>query len=281
MLKIQLKSNPSKGHWLVGEQLTIGTHSDNDLRLQGPGIAAFHLEIAIQGERLTLSMPGGSCQVNGRPGREGQALNPGDLLRLGQSELELIDPKQITARSPHTRPRSVQGWWLTVDHPEGQPRRFELDTAVVLGRAADCDISLPYGMLSRRHASLRPVAEGIELQDLASSNGTFINNQRIDEALLKAGDTFCAAGLRFTINAPHTTINQTILRPALTDDAIAAATRCDKRAARDEPNIQVSIDVAQSPAEAHPANTGRWGWSIAVLVAGIVAAAGWWLLRTG
>ena len=74
---------------------------------------------------------------------------------------------------------------------DGAERTFELVSDVVLGRDTSADIVLtdPSGEVSRRHA--RIVIRGTEavLEDLGSSNGTFVNGERLDGPYaLRAGD---------------------------------------------------------------------------------------------
>ena len=56
----------------------------------------------------------------------------------------------------------------------------EVEQEVVIGREnADLTISDPE--ISRRHALVRPIARGIEVEDLGSMNGTYVNGKRIGE----------------------------------------------------------------------------------------------------
>lgn len=68
--------------------------------------------------------------------------------------------------------------------------RFLLDADVVTaGRHPDSDIFLDDITVSRRHAELRRVADGTWLAcDTGSLNGTYVNRQRIDTAILSNGD---------------------------------------------------------------------------------------------
>jgi ABC-type multidrug transport system ATPase subunit len=61
--------------------------------------------------------------------------------------------------------------------------------AITIGRAVDNDIVIPDVLASRHHATLVPTAEGIEIQDASSINGTFVNGSRVKEAVLNQGDT--------------------------------------------------------------------------------------------
>jgi len=57
-----------------------------------------------------------------------------------------------------------------------------------IGRDASNTIRLHDTEVSRRHAEFEAVANGYLLRDVNSANGTFVNNQRVQEALLSAGD---------------------------------------------------------------------------------------------
>ncbi|OBI71485.1 FHA domain-containing protein [Mycobacterium sp. E740] len=61
--------------------------------------------------------------------------------------------------------------------------------AIKIGRATDNDIVVPDVLASRHHATLVPTADGTEIQDNRSINGTFVNGARVDSALLHDGDT--------------------------------------------------------------------------------------------
>jgi hypothetical protein len=58
-----------------------------------------------------------------------------------------------------------------------------------IGRSRDCDIVLEDAGASRRHAEIRPYADGWELQDLGSTNGVRVNGRAIRDAQpLRPGD---------------------------------------------------------------------------------------------
>src|SRR6516165_9552127 len=71
-------------------------------------------------------------------------------------------------------------------------------SSMTVGRAADCDIQLNAPSVSSRHAVLLRVGEGWFLSDLGSSNGTFVNHQRIKQNIrLNSGDLIDLCGAQF------------------------------------------------------------------------------------
>ncbi|MGX9674088.1 FHA domain-containing protein [Mycobacterium sp. HM-7] len=62
--------------------------------------------------------------------------------------------------------------------------------AIKIGRGTDNDIVIPDVLASRHHATLIPsAAGGAQIIDNRSINGTFVNGQRVEEAMLRDGDT--------------------------------------------------------------------------------------------
>ncbi len=65
----------------------------------------------------------------------------------------------------------------------------QVPSQLCVGTAPGCEVRLSGEGLSRRHARLTRSAEGLRLRDLESTNGTFLNNVRVVEAFVRAGDT--------------------------------------------------------------------------------------------
>jgi diguanylate cyclase (GGDEF)-like protein len=62
------------------------------------------------------------------------------------------------------------------------------ETPLILGRDDNCDICINDESVSRKHARIEPIGDGYGVFDLQSTNGTFVNNNRVSLHMLKDGD---------------------------------------------------------------------------------------------
>ena len=80
--------------------------------------------------------------------------------------------------------------------PPLAPVRVEPGSEVTLGRSTECTLQLPAAGASRRHASVVSRDGTVVLRDLGSTNGTYLNGERVaGEATLRSGDKIRIGGL--------------------------------------------------------------------------------------
>jgi pSer/pThr/pTyr-binding forkhead associated (FHA) protein len=65
---------------------------------------------------------------------------------------------------------------------------LRMDREIIVGRSSDLDMVLVEDMVSRKHAKITASGDQIVIQDLGSTNGTFVNGEKIKKARLKEGD---------------------------------------------------------------------------------------------
>lgn len=98
--------------------------------------------------------------------------------------------------------------WLTVRNGPRRGATAEIvDAAVVVGRDDDCDLVLEDLKSSRRHARLEPQPDGtVALRDLGSSNGTYVDGERVEAAVLRGGEQlqFGDAVVTLSLEQPRT-----------------------------------------------------------------------------
>lgn len=62
-------------------------------------------------------------------------------------------------------------------------------TVTVIGRRHDCDLRIPLSTISRRHCRISQNGQALEIHDLGSTWGTFVNDKRVNGSTsVKAGD---------------------------------------------------------------------------------------------
>src|ERR1700675_2599139 len=72
-----------------------------------------------------------------------------------------------------------------------------------VGRAPRADIIVDAALVSRLHCRLEAGREGVDVIDLSSTNGTFVNDKRINRATLKIGDRLRVGRVELTIERTH------------------------------------------------------------------------------
>ena len=70
----------------------------------------------------------------------------------------------------------------------------------LIGRLDDCHIRIPAAGVSRRHCEILIEDGSVRVNDLNSSNGTFVNQDRVDSQALSAGDLISVGGLVFVVS---------------------------------------------------------------------------------
>ena len=115
---------------------------------------------------------------------------------------------------------------LTVE-PGGQSFPLQDDRTIV-GRVPTCDVVLPDHLVSRQHAEIRRESFGYAVRDLGSSNGTFVNGQRLsaDESRpLRDGDTLRLGSSELQFHDPSATLRV----PGLSESVAVAPVFLDHR----------------------------------------------------
>jgi pSer/pThr/pTyr-binding forkhead associated (FHA) protein len=76
-----------------------------------------------------------------------------------------------------------------LEPPEQRGRVYELADEVTVGRAPGCGVSLPDTTVSQLHARVFRDSHAFYVEDLGSTNGTWLNRARVGGAVvLKRGD---------------------------------------------------------------------------------------------
>jgi pSer/pThr/pTyr-binding forkhead associated (FHA) protein len=88
---------------------------------------------------------------------------------------------------------------LVLFKKNGSRKAFPLTSNVtVIGRRHECDLYIPLATVSRKHCQLSMNGQTLEIRDLDSTCGTFVNGRKVDgQTALKAGDYIRIGPLTF------------------------------------------------------------------------------------
>jgi ABC-type multidrug transport system ATPase subunit len=169
--------------------ITIGRAADNDVVLEYPMVSSHHARITIRDGRAVIEDLGST---------NGTAIGAHDN-RIRQSPIEESDIVFFGSfRIPAAR---LLGGQATFGEGSCTILPFQGD-AIVFGRDPSAEEVLDYPMISWRHARLTRAPEGMVVEDLGSTNGTYVNGARIAGPVRVApGDVIGLGSYTFRIKA--------------------------------------------------------------------------------
>jgi pSer/pThr/pTyr-binding forkhead associated (FHA) protein len=250
----------------------IGSGAGADVVLMAQGIAPQHCEVHLGGigAMLKLTNAANSLVLNGKQVVGDTAIKPGDIILFGKIAARLVAGDKVAAIPSITKPpaaddvedgrtkvrQALPKYILRGVSGSTFGKNFALQGTMTVGRQPDCDICIPSDEVSRHHAKLQVMPDGIAVEDIGSANGTFINDKRVHTGMLRPGEELRLDTVRFML-----------VSPALEMQKIAAASETAKRAA-----------VPAAPKEAASGGgVGKWviiGIVLALAVFGGLVASG-------
>jgi pSer/pThr/pTyr-binding forkhead associated (FHA) protein len=216
----------------------VGAGADCTVMLAAPGIGPQHCKL-FERDGQTFVQPLGNAVIvlNGKQITAEAPIKPGDLLLFARVGARVVAVEKSPAPTLPRRP-------LASGDDDGRTRvrmalpkfvmrgvsgptfgkTFGVVGALTLGRSAECDISIPSDEISRHHAKLQVVPDGVMVEDMGSANGTFVNNQRVHgPTLMRHGDELRLDTVRFMLMSPAAEAASAAQRPAEPVAAVAPA----------------------------------------------------------
>jgi pSer/pThr/pTyr-binding forkhead associated (FHA) protein len=97
-------------------------------------------------------------------------------------------------------------WILQSPNGRTGPLLFRVLAGAVktVGRAPRADFIVDAALVSRLHCRLEADAEKLAVIDLSSTNGTFVNDERVERANLKSGDRLRVGRVELTVEKKAT-----------------------------------------------------------------------------
>lgn len=188
-LIISIAGSLPQRHTLSEETITLGRASDNDIVVDAPIISRYHacLGRTPAGYQLVV-LPSASNPIlfKGRPLMGPHRLMHGDSLRIGTA-----DTSTIVSMTYETAAEAAEA---SIKITFGEKNVLQL------GRDPENDVVLDSPTVSRFHAQIERIGQRHRIRDLRSSNGTFVNEQRISgDTWVNPRDTIRLGSYRFVM----------------------------------------------------------------------------------
>jgi pSer/pThr/pTyr-binding forkhead associated (FHA) protein len=93
-------------------------------------------------------------------------------------------------------------WVISTEESAAAPFTFRIlpGNIKTVGRASAADFIVEAPLVSRVHCRLSAGATELEVVDLDSTNGTYVNGQRVERAAMKAGDALGVGRVSFLVS---------------------------------------------------------------------------------
>lgn len=139
-----------------------------------------------------------------------------DFLMLEAARLRDEAPP---APSPNSAPTAVGEPWarLTPMSDSDSPPLLLRGERVVLGRFDNCDVIIPHPSVSKHHCVFENSNGKMQVADMNSSNGTFVNGEQIQAADLHFGDVLQFGPVLYRFDPPHVAVAQPAPQPTPQD----------------------------------------------------------------
>ena len=185
---------------LVRGEMVVGRDPTGDVVMADPEVSSRHARLTSDNGTVSVEDIGSSngTFVNGQRVTGRRELAPGDRVMVGATVLEVrmredpaeVAPAPAVTRVGATRERAIPTPPVLV-FQSGPHAGNEVPVPgpLVVGREGTADLVLDDTEISRRHAVFSPAGAGLTVEDLGSTNGTYVNGHRITGTVaLTTGD---------------------------------------------------------------------------------------------
>jgi pSer/pThr/pTyr-binding forkhead associated (FHA) protein len=232
----------SAEHILTGASVTIGRSPENSIVIPLGTVSRRHalLQQTPHGYTIIDQNSANGLLRNGAPVAQ-HPLADGDIIRIGDELGNFVTLAYRTSAAAPAPP--IAELKLNAEQQE-----------VTIGRAPGNTLVLDYPDVSARHARLRWQAGSVVLEDLGSTNGTFVRGERIRARAVHPGDLIQIAGRQIVYQADT-------IRPVEADAVRLDAIQLSTTAARGKitllHNVSLSIMPRQLVALVGGSGTGK------------------------
>jgi ABC-type multidrug transport system ATPase subunit/pSer/pThr/pTyr-binding forkhead associated (FHA) protein len=193
--KIRWQNGSTNYFPILKDRIIIGRGVEADLRVPENlrFVSGQHAEVQKEAAGYfirDLKSTNGTL-VNNQPLQPDQdyAIGNESIIRIGDDNYGVSIG--LTFYNPKETSESVAGFVQAA-----QATKIEQTSMLLIGRLENCDIVLDSPEVSRRHAMVRQLGDAYSIEDLDSSNGTYLNDEPIKTAHLQEGDLIQISNFR-------------------------------------------------------------------------------------
>jgi pSer/pThr/pTyr-binding forkhead associated (FHA) protein len=207
-LKLKLPGTGEQEFEISKSVITVGRGQTNDIVLQDTKVSRSHAQFEFNDQGEVKLVDAGSTngvRVNGNR-VEHSVIQPGDVILIGDSQIQYEraateDQDMTVIDSEMDLDRTLADFVVPMVLNETATDRIVIHTpdktwemplndhvdALTIGRAATNEVVIDHLSISRIHARIVRDHRTFMIRDLDSSNGLFVNGQKVEEAALEDG----------------------------------------------------------------------------------------------
>ncbi len=182
--------------------LLVGRSPGNDIVINHPAVSGRHLSLTCQKEAYFVTDLGSTngTLIHGQriPGKISQPINFGEVLRIGD-----LTGNWVSLSLAQEGVEAVRTLAMGKLDLSGQ-------SSVMIGRDPAAYLPLSHPTVSFRHALISKQNGGLIIRDLGSTNGTFVNGERINQSPLKSGDEIQIGPFKLVYDAQQQSLSQSM-----------------------------------------------------------------------
>ena len=210
-------------------QITLGRSALSDIVISDAKASRSHARIVFGDGVLVEDLASSNGTMVGTQRITTHRLLPGEVVRIGGHQIQLehnvaeVDFDRTIVNTAAEIESTLVANPLESEVNDTSiarvaiitPRRtwevpLEGDTTV-FGRGSECQAHIESTRISRVHAQVERVGDGFRLRDRGSSNGTWMAGRRIEQVMLRDGDTFTIGDARCVFKAGFTSEDLTVV----------------------------------------------------------------------